>query len=88
MIYQWIQKCIDHIIKKRNYTDPLTFDGATNTKFSANVTIDTFRIRFNLYLNDSNIITTGLEYRKETRDSGAINPDASSSEFITKVVKL
>lgn len=37
-------------------------------------------------LNDSNIITTGLEYRKETRDSGAINPDASSSEFITKVV--
>lgn len=72
--------------KKRNYTDPLTFDGATNTKFSANVTIDTLESDLNYILNDSNIITTGLEYRKETRDSGAINPDASSSEFITKVV--
>ena len=72
--------------KKRNYTDPLTFDGATNTKFSANVTIDTLESDLTYILNDSNIITTGLEYRKETRDSGAINPDASSSEFITKVV--
>jgi outer membrane receptor for ferrienterochelin and colicins len=73
--------------KKRNYTDPLTFTGATNTKFSANVTIDTLESDLTYILNDSNIITTGLEYRKETRDSGAINPDASSSEFITKVVK-
>ena len=72
--------------KKRNYTDPLTFDGATNTKFSANVTIDTLESDLTYILNDSNIITTGLEYRKETRDSGAINPNASSSEFITKVV--
>lgn len=72
--------------KKRNYTDPLTFDGATNTKFSANVTIDTLESDLTYILNDSNIITTGLEYRKETRDSGAINSDASSSEFITKVV--
>ena len=72
--------------KKRNYTDPLTFDGATNTKFSANVTIDTLESDLTYILNNSNIITTGLEYRKETRDSGAINPDASSSEFITKVV--
>jgi outer membrane receptor for ferrienterochelin and colicins len=72
--------------KKRNYTDPLTFTGATNTKFSANVTIDTLESDLTYILNDSNIITTGLEYRKETRDSGAINPDASSSEFITKVV--
>lgn len=73
--------------KKRNYTDPLTFAGATNTKFSANVAIDTLESDLTYILNDSNIITTGLEYRKETRDSGAINPDASSSEFITKVVK-
>ena len=73
--------------KKRNYTDPLTFAGDTNTKFSADVTIDTLESDLTYVLNDSNIITTGLEYRKETRDSGAINPDASSSEFITKVVK-
>jgi outer membrane receptor for ferrienterochelin and colicins len=73
--------------KKRNYTDPLTFDGATNTKFSANVTIDTLESDLIYILNDSNVITTGLQYRKETRDSGAINPDPSSSEFITKVVK-
>ncbi|APW65769.1 hypothetical protein LPB137_07845 [Poseidonibacter parvus] len=73
--------------KKRNYTDPLTFDGSTNTKFSANVTIDTLESGLTYILNDSNIITTGLEYRKETRDSGAINPIASSSEFVTKIVK-
>lgn len=73
--------------KKRNYTDPLYFDGATNTKFSANVTIDTFESNLKYELNNTNFITTGLEYRKETRDSSAINPDASSSEFITKVVK-
>ncbi|WP_122892986.1 TonB-dependent receptor plug domain-containing protein [Arcobacter peruensis] len=73
--------------KKRNYTDPLTFDGSTNTKFSANVTIDTLESGLIYILNDSNIITTGLEYRKETRDSGAINPIASSSEFVTKIVK-
>jgi len=73
--------------KKRNYTDPLTFYGSTNTKFSANVTIDTLESGLTYILNDSNIITTGLEYRKETRDSGAINPIASSSEFVTKIVK-
>ncbi|WP_072681325.1 TonB-dependent siderophore receptor [Arcobacter sp. LA11] len=73
--------------KKRNFTDPINFTGPTNTKFSANVTIDTFESNIKYALNDSNFITSGVEYRKEKRESSAINPDASSSEFITKVVK-
>ena len=73
--------------KKRNETTPINFTGPVNKKFSANVTIDTLESNLTYLLNDSNIITTGLEYRKETRDSSAINIDASSSEFVTKVVK-
>lgn len=72
--------------KKRNTTDPINFSGPTNTKFSANVTIDTVESNIKYAFNDANFITTGLEYRKETRDSSAINPDPSSSEFITKEV--
>lgn len=73
--------------KKRNYTDPINFTGPTNTKFSANVTIDSVDSNLKYALNDSNFIVTGVEYRKEKRESSAINPDPSSSEFITKIVK-
>ena len=51
------------------------------------VTIDTIESNLTYVLNDSNIITTGLEFREETRDSSAINPVASSSDFITKKVQ-
>jgi len=73
--------------KKRNETDPINFNGPTNKKFSANVTIDTLESNLKYIINDSNFITTGFEYRKEKRESGAINPNPASSEFITKVVK-
>ena len=73
--------------KKRNETTPITFAGPVNTKFSANVSIDTIESNLTYVLNDSNIITTGLEFREETRDSSAINPVASSSDFITKKVQ-
>ena len=73
--------------KKRNETTPINFAGPVNTKFSANVTIDTIESNLTYVLNDSNIITTGLEFREETRDSSAINPVASSSNFITKKVQ-
>ena len=73
--------------KKRNETTPINFKGPVNKKFSANVTIDTLESNLTYVLNDSNIITTGLEYRAETRDSSAINKDPSSSDFITKKVK-
>ncbi|WP_320036174.1 TonB-dependent receptor [Halarcobacter sp.] len=73
--------------KKRNYTNPINFTGPTNTKFSANVTIDGIESNLKYELNDLNFITSGIEYRKEKRESSAINPDPSSSEFITKVVK-
>jgi len=73
--------------KKRNETNPINFSGPTNTKFSANVTIDTLESNIKYVFNDSNFITSGFEYRKEKRESGAINPDPSSSEFITKIVK-
>ena len=73
--------------KKRNETTPINFAGPISTKFSANVTIDTIESNLTYVLNDSNIITTGLEFREETRDSSAINPIASSSDFITKKVQ-
>ena len=73
--------------KKRNETTPINFAGPVNTKFSANVTINTIESILTYVLNDSNIITTGLEFREETRDSSAINPVASSSDFITKKVQ-
>ena len=73
--------------KKRNETDPINFNGPTNKKFSANVTIDTLESNLKYIVNNSNFITTGFEYRKEKRESGAINPNPASSEFITKVVK-
>ena len=73
--------------KKRNETTPINFAGPISTKFSANVTIDTIESNLTYVLNDSNIITTGLEFREETRDSSAINPVASSSDFITKKVQ-
>ena len=73
--------------KKRNETTPINFAGPVSTKFSANVTIDTIESNLTYSLNDSNIITTGVEFREETRDSSAINPVASSSDFITKKVK-
>ena len=73
--------------KKRNETTPINFAGPISTKFSANVTIDNIESNLTYSLNDSNIITTGVEYREETRDSSAINPVPSSSDFITKKVK-
>ena len=73
--------------KKRNETEPLNFKGPTNKKFSANVTIDSVESNLRYALNDSNFFTTGIEYRKEKRESSAINPNPSSTDFITKVVK-
>ncbi|AXH15984.1 TonB-dependent receptor [Malaciobacter mytili LMG 24559] len=72
--------------KKRNETTPVNFAGPVNKKFSANVTIDNVESTTTYLLNDSNIFTFGAEYRKETRDSSAINPNANSSDFITKEV--
>lgn len=72
--------------KKRNKTTPINFKGPVNTKFSANVTIDTIESLTNLALDDLNLITFGAEYRKEKRDSSAINPIPSSSDFITKII--
>ena len=72
--------------KKRNETTPINFTGPVNKKFSANVTIDNIESTNTYVLNDFNIFTFGAEYRKETRESSAINPNPSSSEFITKEV--
>lgn len=72
--------------KKRNETTPINFTGPINKKFSANVTIDNIESTSTYVLNDFNIFTFGAEYRKETRESSAINPNPSSSDFITKEV--
>ncbi|RXJ55267.1 TonB-dependent receptor plug domain-containing protein [Candidatus Marinarcus aquaticus] len=72
--------------KKRNETTPQNFTGPVNKKFSANVTIDNVESTTTYTLNDFNTLTFGAEYRKENRDSSAINPDPNSDEFITKEV--
>ena len=72
--------------KKRNETTPLNFSGPVNTKFSANVTIDNIESITTYALNEANLLTAGLDYRKEKRESSAINPVPSSSDFITKEV--
>lgn len=79
-------KVYESYYKKRNKTDPINFTGPTSTKFSANVKVDTIESNTTYALNDTNIITGGLEYRKEKRESSSINPDPTSSSFITKEV--
>lgn len=67
--------------EKRNETTPLAGTGPVNTKFSANVTITGIEGNATLFANDANLITVGAELRDETRDSSAINPVPSSSDF-------
>ncbi len=73
--------------KKRNETSPMNFAGPINTKFSANVAIDNIESVTTYALNDANLITFGVDFRKEKRDSSAINPNPASSDFITKKVE-
>lgn len=73
--------------EKRNETTPMNFAGPINTKFSANVEVDTIESVTTYALNDANLLTLGLDFRKEKRDSSAINPDPTSSDFITKKVE-
>ncbi|MBP7226594.1 MAG: TonB-dependent receptor [Aliarcobacter sp.] len=73
--------------KKRNETSPINFVGPVNKKFSADVKIDDIESITSYSINDSNLLTFGANYRKETRNSAAINPDMSSSEFIKKTVE-
>ncbi|MBL3519820.1 TonB-dependent receptor [Arcobacter lanthieri] len=73
--------------KKRNETSPINFAGPVNKKFSANVKIDDIESITTYALNSLNLITFGLDYRKETRDSAAINPNPQSSDFIQKVIE-
>ena len=73
--------------KKRNKTSPTTFDGPVSKKFSANVTIDDVESTTTYALNSANLFTLGLNYRKEKRDSSAINPNPQSSDFIRKNVE-
>lgn len=73
--------------KKRNETTPINFAGPVNKKFSANVKIDNIESITTYALNNSNLLTFGLDYRKETRDSAAINPNPQSSDFIQKTIE-
>ncbi|QKF72547.1 TonB-dependent receptor [Aliarcobacter faecis] len=73
--------------KKRNETTPINFAGPVNKKFSANVKIDNIESITTYALNNANLLTFGLDYRKETRDSAAINPNPQSSEFVQKTIE-
>lgn len=80
-------KLYESYYKKRNETTPSNFAGPVNKKFSANVKIDDIESVTTYALNDVNLLTFGLDYRKETRDSAAINPDPQSSNFIKKNIE-
>ncbi len=80
-------KLYESYYKKRNETTPSNFVGPVNKKFSANVKIDDIESITTYALNDVNLLTFGLDYRKETRDSAAINPDPQSSDFIKKNIE-
>ena len=73
--------------KKRNRTTALNFKAPVNTKFSANVIIDGLEVSSSSFIGDKHLLTLGAEHRKEVRHSSAINPNPSSSEFITKEVR-
>ncbi|MCG3711621.1 TonB-dependent receptor plug domain-containing protein [Aliarcobacter butzleri] len=80
-------KFYESYYKKRNETTPSNFVGPVNKKFSANVKIDDIESITTYALNDVNLLTFGLDYRKEIRDSAAINPDPQSSDFIKKNIE-
>ncbi|EFU70118.1 iron-regulated colicin receptor [Aliarcobacter butzleri JV22] len=80
-------KLYESYYKKRNETTPSNFVGPVNKKFSANVKIDDIESITTYALNDVNLLTFGLDYRKEIRDSAAINPDPQSSDFIKKNIE-
>ena len=65
---------MNHFIKKKPNRPSFNFTGPTSTKFSANVKVDNIESTTTYVLNDSNILTVGLDYRKEKRESSAINP--------------
>ncbi|AXK49513.1 TonB-dependent receptor [Aliarcobacter trophiarum LMG 25534] len=75
------------IYKKRNETKAINFDSAVSKKFSANVRIDDVESITTYSLNNSNLLTFGLDYRKERRDSAAINKNPQSSEFVRKEIE-
>lgn len=73
--------------EKRNTTTALGFAPAPeNKKFSADVTINGFEATSSFLVTEMNLITAGVEYREETRNSSAINPDPTSNEFVKKKV--
>lgn len=75
-------------INDLSYTDGnTTIPSPVNKKFSANVIIDGIELTSTVAANEQNLVTVGAEYRKEKRESSAINPDPSSAEFITKEVE-
>lgn len=80
-------KLYESYYKKRNETTPSNFTGPVNKKFSANVKTDDIESITTYALNDVNLLTFGLDYRKDTRDSAAINPDPQSSDFIKKNIE-
>lgn len=83
--------------EKRNFTTPVNdlsftrggvvFPTIINTKFSANVIIDGLELTSTVAINENNLLTFGAEYRKELRESSAINPNPASNDFISKEVK-
>lgn len=73
--------------EKRNRTSALNFKAPVNKKFSADVNYTGYEAETIYSIHKDHVLVGGGEYREESRDSCAINPDPASTEFINKTVR-
>ncbi len=68
--------------EKRNRTTAINFTAPVNKKFSADVDITGYEAETIWAVTSEHLLVTGGEYREVSRDSSAINPDPTSTEFV------
>ncbi|MCD6198914.1 MAG: TonB-dependent receptor [Deltaproteobacteria bacterium] len=73
--------------EKRNRTSALNFKAPVNKKFSADVDFTGYEAETIYSIHKDHVLVGGGEYREESRDSCAINPDPASTEFVNKTVR-
>ena len=73
--------------EKRNRTSAINFKAPVNEKFSADVDFTGYEAEAIYSIHKDHILVGGGEYREESRDSRAINPDPASTEFINKTAR-
>jgi len=68
--------------KKRNRTTAQNFTAPVNKKFSANAAINGYEAESLWAITEDHLLAGGAEYREISRESAAINPDPTSSDFV------